>query len=487
MKSRSQLLTRHDSEESRHTRRGGRPARPAVEALEVRALLAATPSFTLADSLDALDNINLERLTQDQTIQQAVADNAGLWQTVIADGQAQTEGLVQQLQADRGQGDPQQVRSDIVQINQVRALMRQAQRDGSLIERTLLRDEKAIDRDFNRAAGALKRHHDPSITQQVAIAAIDQVAGVAQNQANNGASALNAIDTAINGYGGVVQPPVQTQTQVSGTFSGTHTQGTTTTPEQGALQFVASPTQSVQTLLITAIEAQLAQQYNTTSTVTLSGLTTQGNTMSGSYAGQGTPTSGPATPTTDKGSFQVLVIPTTTTPVVTQRPVVPPPPVVIQPPQQPPNNFFTHEVFNGTFMGRVTDHGTLDSQGNQVGCPGNATLNGNIQVVVDHASESVFNTNAVVSVDVTNVVQSPSASLRNAGTIANGICDDYSGEYVGQMNVSSLSGPVTLTLQGTNTDMQMTLQINGSAGGNGTWQFSAQNGVDTASGNVSFS
>jgi hypothetical protein len=190
------------------TRARGR--RVEVEALEGRELMAA--NFTVADTLFAKDNINLEAIFVRQTIEQLRIENLNSLSTVVTNAQNQTAAIASDFQGwkaqeavDRAAGnrsavafDRQQEALDLRIGAQVRSWLRAATVSSHTTQTQLLKDEGNVGRGFQIATGYLARNFNPTLVQNQAVAGIDRLGAIAQQHANAGQGSLAALDSLIN-------------------------------------------------------------------------------------------------------------------------------------------------------------------------------------------------------------------------------------------------------------------------------------------------
>lgn len=190
------------------TRKSGRAA-VEVEGLEDRALMTA--GFNLADTLNARDTIDIQRLNVVQQIEQLRLVNSSQLQQVIANGQDQTNALVVQYtnllaqeNADRLAGDTAAVAADrlaerqtLVQIKGIRVLMQQATRTANTVDSTLARDENNVNRTFNNTQRNLSRGNNPFLTVPHAVNALNVYGAQAQQHADKGTVILSSINDQI--------------------------------------------------------------------------------------------------------------------------------------------------------------------------------------------------------------------------------------------------------------------------------------------------
>lgn len=186
-------------------------ARVSVEALEGRELMAAR--FTIADTLNARDTINIQELNVLGSIENLKINAIGQFQQVIADGQArsnalatQFSALVAQEQAAAAAGNTQAVLAIRQQEGvvfhmgmQVRGLMRQATVLENTIQTTLTQNENLVVRTFNNTQWNLSRGNNPFLTVPHAVNALNAIGAMAQQHATSGSMAMGAIDARING------------------------------------------------------------------------------------------------------------------------------------------------------------------------------------------------------------------------------------------------------------------------------------------------
>jgi hypothetical protein len=186
-------------------------ARLGVEGLEGRELMAA--GFTLVDTLNAKDTIDLDRLGVIAGIETLRSENVTELQTVIASGAASTQTLGAEyaaLQVQYGQAIAIGDKASAAGIKQTEALvlttganvrlaMRQATAVATTVDKALQTDEKQINAIYNAAIGQLARHANPFTLVPPVVNALTVISTTAQNQATFGANVLQAINTKITG------------------------------------------------------------------------------------------------------------------------------------------------------------------------------------------------------------------------------------------------------------------------------------------------
>ncbi len=150
-------------------------ARLGVEGLEGRELMAA--GFTLVDTLNAKDTIDLDRLGVIAGIETLRSENVTELQTVIASATltatnarcqrssrcksqlAQAIAISDQASANSIQADRSLALTD--RLENVRLAMRQATAVATTVDKALQTDEKQINAIYNAAIGQLARHANP--------------------------------------------------------------------------------------------------------------------------------------------------------------------------------------------------------------------------------------------------------------------------------------------------------------------------------------
>lgn len=180
----------------------------AVEGLEDRALMT---SFTLLDTLNARDTINLQELNIVQSIESLKLNETANFQQVIANGQARTQALASEYAAVKADeqansGNPNAVAADrllerqILQSGQtVRVLMRQATMLDNVIQKTLSQDEQKVISTFNNTSRNLGRGHNPFLAIPHAVNALNMYGAQAQQHYNTSSQQLSFINSQING------------------------------------------------------------------------------------------------------------------------------------------------------------------------------------------------------------------------------------------------------------------------------------------------
>ena len=191
--------------------RTGTQARVGVERLEGRELMAT--GFTLVDTLNAKDAIDLDRLGAFAGIETLRTQNVTQLQTVIANGAAATQALGSRFAALQVQysaavaaGDAESAtalkESERIVLTtgaNVRAAMRLATSVASATDNALIADENQVNAIYRAAVGNLSRHANPFTLVPPVVNALTVVTTTAQTQAIHGSAALRAINFKLTG------------------------------------------------------------------------------------------------------------------------------------------------------------------------------------------------------------------------------------------------------------------------------------------------
>jgi hypothetical protein len=190
-------------------RKAGR-AQVSVESMEERALLTG---LGLLNTLNARDTINIQELNVIQSIQQSQLTETAQFQQVIANGQARTNSLANELAVLAAQEAAQRQAGDVAGVlatqaqerlvfasgAAVRSLMRQATVVNNTVQATLLKNTGAVITTFNNVQNNLAAGNNPFLSVPHAVTALNFLGLQAAQHAAAGAAALTAIDAQING------------------------------------------------------------------------------------------------------------------------------------------------------------------------------------------------------------------------------------------------------------------------------------------------
>lgn len=182
----------------------------AVEGLEDRALMA---TFTLIDTLNARDTINIQELNVIQSIETFKLNETGNFQQVIANGQGRTQALTNlyksvlaQQQIDSNAGNANAVAADQLFAKQilrsgqeVRSLMRQATVLDNTIQTTLSQGISKVTSTFNNTQKNLSHGHNPFLTVPHAVNALNFYGAQARQHFTTGSTQMRDINTQITG------------------------------------------------------------------------------------------------------------------------------------------------------------------------------------------------------------------------------------------------------------------------------------------------
>lgn len=191
------------AQQARKTRR----APMTVEGLEGRELLAA--NFTLADTLNARDVINLYELNVVQSIETSRLNETAQFQQVIANGNARSVGLYNAyltLVASEKTATPDQLpairqaeKNTLLSIQAVRGLMRQATVVDSVTQQTLQQNYNQVVATFNNTQNNLSRGNNPFLTVPHAENALAALGRAAAQHAASAEAKLATINNQILG------------------------------------------------------------------------------------------------------------------------------------------------------------------------------------------------------------------------------------------------------------------------------------------------
>jgi hypothetical protein len=199
--------------ESRPTKQA-RHAQVSVEGLEDRALMAANfTNFSIVNTLNARDTINIQELNVIQSIEQEKLAETAHFQQVIADGQNRSNALVAQYiallnqeAADRQAGNAAAVAADLVaerntllSAEAVRGFMRQATVVDNTVQATLSKNWQAVINVFNNTQNNLANGNNPFLTVPHAVTAMNLIGAQAAQHAHAGQVTLTALQNQING------------------------------------------------------------------------------------------------------------------------------------------------------------------------------------------------------------------------------------------------------------------------------------------------
>ena len=178
-----------------------------VEGLEGRELLAA--NFTLADTLNARDVINLYELNVVQSIETSRLNETAQFQQVIANGNARSVGLYNAyltLVASEKTATPDQLpairqaeKNTLLSIQAVRGLMRQATVVDSVTQQTLQQNYNQVVATFNNTQNNLSRGNNPFLTVPHAENALAALGRAAAQHAASAEAKLTVINNQILG------------------------------------------------------------------------------------------------------------------------------------------------------------------------------------------------------------------------------------------------------------------------------------------------
>jgi hypothetical protein len=179
----------------------------SVEGLEGRELPTA---FTLVDTLNARDTINIQELNVIASIQNLGLASTAQFQQLIADGQARTNalanafaGLVASEANATSAAQLAAIRAEEAIVLQSGALVRGYMRKATVVENTvqttLLRNAGSVITTFNHTQTNLSHGNNPFLTVPHAINALNSLGLQAQQHAASGAAQLTVLDNLING------------------------------------------------------------------------------------------------------------------------------------------------------------------------------------------------------------------------------------------------------------------------------------------------
>jgi hypothetical protein len=170
-------------------------------------------NFTVVDTLNARDTINIQELNVIGSIQNLGLASTAQFQQLIADGQARTNALanefaalVAQEQAAAAAGNAgavAQIRAEeqlvLLSGQAVRGLMRQATVLENTIQTTLLKNAGSVITTFNNTQRNLSHGNNPFLTVPHAVNALNFLGAQAHQHAATGAAQMTALDAQING------------------------------------------------------------------------------------------------------------------------------------------------------------------------------------------------------------------------------------------------------------------------------------------------
>jgi hypothetical protein len=180
----------------------------SIEVLEERSLLSRIPS---AGVFNTFDDLNGVRLANIQALDNLRIQNTAAVQTIVADGQFQTQNILTSLNATKSDlvialanrdattaaADRQAIAADTTALVTVRTLMNQAQAIGARVNQILLGREHQLGLLLAQFHTALNRGADPTTVDTNGTAALNNVVTQALNAQPTVANLYQNIDTQI--------------------------------------------------------------------------------------------------------------------------------------------------------------------------------------------------------------------------------------------------------------------------------------------------